>query len=295
MMIYLVLPAFNEADSLPNLLRRFAALPTDVLAKLHIFVINDGSTDATQRVALENSAGLKLTLVDHPYNMGLGQAVQTGIRSVVDASRQAQSVPAGMRLATAAGSVEADAHPVILAQQPSRFAVADAARSMDCDVMVIMDADDTHDPRLVEQLAGAIENGADIAIASRFVKGGNDKTAPFFRRLLSRGAAVCFKTVLPLDCQINDFTSGFRAYRISLLDRAVQHWGYRLIEENGFACMVELLLKLRFCNPRIVEVPFWLQYDRKLSTSKIRIVRTILQYLKLAVRDRMSPPPAREI
>ncbi|MBE9030281.1 glycosyltransferase [filamentous cyanobacterium LEGE 11480] len=230
--------------------------------------------------------------------MGLGQAVQTGIRAVVDASKQIlrparSSLRLAATIATGESSVQLAQPPGSELAPPSPQPIAGAANHND--LLVIMDADDTHDPQLVMNLAAAIENGADIAIASRFVAGGNDKTAPFFRRLLSRGAAVCFKTVLPIDRQVNDFTSGFRAYRISLLDRAVSHWGYRLIEESGFACMVELLLKLRFCKPRIVEVPFRLQYDRKLSTSKIRIVRTIMQYLKLALRDRISPPPAREI
>jgi dolichol-phosphate mannosyltransferase len=80
-----------------------------------------------------------------------------------------------------------------------------------------------------------------------------------------------------------------------MLKRASAHWGERLIEERGFACMVELLLKLRYCNPVIAEVPLMLEYDRKQSPSKIRILRTIMQYLKLAIRDRVSPAPHRTL
>lgn len=250
--IYVVLPAYNEAESLPNLLTRFSELPADERSKLSIYVINDGSSDATREVALNPYPGLKVDVVDHSKNMGLGQAVQTGIRTVVQIAS-------------------------------------------DDDLMVLMDADDTHDPELVRQLVAAIEASADIAIASRFVAGGDDSTAPFFRRLLSRGAAYCFRAALPVDRKVRDFTSGFRAYRVSLLRRASEHWGERLIEERGFACMVELLMKLRFCNPSITEVPMYLEYDRKQSASKIKIMRTILQYLKLAVRDRISPPPYRDL
>jgi dolichol-phosphate mannosyltransferase len=291
MTIHIVLPAFNEEESLPNLLRRFAALPDSEREKMQFFVINDGSVDATKRVAEENASGLNLTVVDHPRNMGLGQAVQTGIRTAIDASKRAAQANATNSSLPASGlSDTSDAGGAV-----TTLDRAAATPAISDDILVIMDADDTHDPKIVAQLTAAIENGADIAIASRFVDGGNDDTAPMFRRLLSRGAAVCFKTVLPVDRQVNDFTSGFRAYRISLLDRAVDHWGYRLIEERGFACMVELLLKLRFWNPIIVEVPFQLQYNRKLGTSKIRIARTIRQYVKLAMRDRISPAPAREI
>jgi len=250
--VYAVLPAYNESESLPNLLARFSKLPADDRSKLSIYVVNDGSTDNTREVALIPYPGLKVEVVDHSKNMGLGQAVQTGIRTVIQVAS-------------------------------------------DDDLMVLMDADDTHDPELVQQLIAATEAGADIAIASRFVAGGDDSTAPFFRRLLSRGAAYCFRAALPVDSNVRDFTSGFRAYRVSLLRRASEHWGERLVEERGFACMVELLMKLRFCRPSITEVPMYLEYDRKQGASKIKIMRTILQYLKLAIRDRISPPPYRDL
>ena len=64
--------------------------------------------------------------------------------------------------------------------------------------------------------------------------------------------------------------------------------------ERGFACMVELLLKLRYCRPVIAEVPMVLRYDRKQTPSKLKLARTIAQYLKLALRDRLSPPPVRD-
>lgn len=252
MTTYVVLPAYNESESLPGLLRRYAELSDDQRANLEIYVINDGSSDDTSAIARAFDIDIPLTVVDHPQNMGLGQAVQTGIRKIVETAE-------------------------------------------DSDVMVIMDADDTHDPKLVSQLSEAIDSGADIAIASRFVEGGDDSTAPFFRRLLSRGAAYCFRTALPIDKNVRDFTSGFRAYRVMTLRRAVEHWGERLVEERGFACMVELLMKLRHCQPKVVELPLYLEYDRKLGESKIRIVRTIFQYLKLAIRDRVSPPPYRSL
>lgn len=252
MITHVVLPAFNEAESLPNLLTRYAELPEEQRVDLRIHVINDGSTDNTREVAQQHDSGLTVQVIDHGKNMGLGQAVQTGIRTVVQCA------------------------------------------SPD-DLMVIMDADDTHDPGLVKDLVKAIDSGADIAIASRFVSGGDDSTAPFFRRLLSRGAAYCFRAALPVDSKVRDFTSGFRAYRVSILRRAVDHWGERLIEERGFACMVELLMKLRYCKPVVTEVPMYLEYDRKQGASKIRIMRTIFQYLKLAVRDRVSPAPYRDL
>jgi len=248
--VYFVLPAYNEEESLPNLLKRIANLESSHGAKINVVVVNDGSTDNTEYVAKNCAEKLDLTIVNHARNMGLGQAVQSGIK-------------------------EALAHGGLN------------------DIIIIMDADDTHDVSLMDEMISKIENGADIVIASRFVNGGNDKSAPPFRRLLSRGASAVFKTLLPLD-KINDFTSGFRAYRVSLLKKASVHWGETLVLEQGFACMVELLLKLRHWKPNVEEIPFFLRYDRKLGASKLKLFKTLLQYLKLAIRDRVSPPPRRK-
>jgi dolichol-phosphate mannosyltransferase len=170
-----------------------------------------------------------------------------------------------------------------------RAALVDADQD---DIVVVMDADDTHDPALIPRLRAEISRGADVVICSRFVGGGDDTSAPLGRRLLSRSAAVLFRRALRVD-GVRDFTSGFRAYRVGLLDRATRHWGERLIEEEGFACMVELLLKLRHHEPVISEVPLHLRYDRKPGASKLRLGRTVLQYLRLLLRDRLAPAPRR--
>ena len=245
---HVVLPAYNEAAALPSLLRRIAEVART--EQVTAWVVDDGSSDGTGEV-VTGVPGLDVRLVRHPVNLGLGQAVQTGLRA----------------------------------------ALADAAED---DFVVVMDADDTHDPALITRLGNEILSGADVVICSRFVTGGDDRTAPLFRRMLSRSAAVLFRRVLCL-VDVHDFTSGFRAYRISLLARASTHWGERLVEERGFACMVELQLKLRHCHPVITEVPLELRYDRKQGPSKLKLRRTIVQYVRLLARDRLTPAPYREL
>lgn len=248
--VHIVLPAYNEESSLRPLLSRIGALTASL--PLEVWVINDGSSDSTAQVAASGPIDLNVHVVTHEVNLGLGQAIQTGLRTVL-------------------------------------------ANAADNDVLIVMDADDTHDPALVPAMVRAITDGnADIVICSRFTPGGDDATAPPFRRLLSRGAAKVFHAVAKVD-GVHDFTSGFRAYRVSLLRRAADHWGERLVVEEGFACMVELLLKLRHCNPVITEIPLVLQYDRKLGVSKLRLARTLRQYFKLLVRESFTPAPHRQV
>ena len=244
--IYVLLPAFNEEASLPNLLKRFER-KEDFQNKLIIYVIDDGSSDSTASIAIQAQKHINLKIYSHENNMGLGQAINTGLFQILKVAK-------------------------------------------DTDIIVIMDADDSHDTALIKDLVNEIVDGADICIASRFVEGGDDKSAPIFRRFLSRGASIVFKNLFPLE-NINDFTSGFRAYRVGNLRNLSIHHGECLVEEPGFACMVELLLKLRHCDPIIKEIPFVLRYERKLSQSKIKIWKTIRQYLKLALRDRLSNEP----
>ncbi|MDT8910138.1 glycosyltransferase [Amycolatopsis sp. PS_44_ISF1] len=246
---HVVLPAFNEEGSLPALLRRLSDV--SLTEQLTVWVVDDGSADDTVAVAESGFGDLDVRIVRHLINLGLGRAVQSGLRAVLE--------------------------------------VADPA-----DLVVVMDADDTHDPGLIRLLRAEIAAGSDVAICSRFVPGGDDRTAPFGRRLLSRGAAQLFHRALAVE-GVRDFTSGYRAYRVSLLARASAHWGERLVEEQGFACMVELLLKLRHCRPVITEVPLALRYDRKQGPSKLKLRRTIVQYLKLLARDRLSPAPYRKL
>src|SRR5262245_13541173 len=69
-----VIPAFNEADNLAKVLGKFPGLN---LPPIEIIVVDDGSMDLTAEVA--ESAGA--TVIRHPYNIGNGAAVKTGMRA----------------------------------------------------------------------------------------------------------------------------------------------------------------------------------------------------------------------
>lgn len=70
MKILIIIPAFNEEETLRGVIQRVqTSLPqTDIL------VVNDGSTDSTDKIAREEG----VSILEHPYNMGIGATMQTG-------------------------------------------------------------------------------------------------------------------------------------------------------------------------------------------------------------------------
>lgn len=148
------------------------------------------------------------------------------------------------------------------------------------DVLVILDSDDTHDPAQIPAMIAGIEAGCDIVIASRFRRGATTVGVPLLRRLTALGAMMLFKTIHPV-AGVLDYTCGYRAYRIDLLQRGARQFGSSLVSEAGFSCMVELLLKLNLAKPRASEIPLRLRYDLKPTASKMDVGRQIIGLLRL--------------
>jgi len=154
----------------------------------------------------------------------------------------------------------------------------------DGDAIIAMDADDTHPPAVIPALLAALDAGADVAIASRYVAGARLQGVPLRRRLLSRAAARLVRLAAPV-AGVRDVTCGFRAYRAGALRRAAGPSG-RLVEANGFACMLDLLLALHGIGAAMTEVPIDLRYDRKRGASKLRVAHTVVETLRVLMKHR---------
>ncbi len=152
------------------------------------------------------------------------------------------------------------------------------------DVIVTMDADDTHDPSYVKAMLAKIDDaGADVVIASRFAPGAEVRGVPRYRELFSTGAYMVLQSALHIP-GVRDYACGYRAMRAAIIQAALRRFGGRLIElrEWGFICTAEVLWKLSRCGARCAEIPFVLRYDLKASPSKMRALRTIAGYGLLA-------------
>ena len=159
-----------------------------------------------------------------------------------------------------------------------------SARAGPDDVIVTMDADDTHPPELIASMLRRIDEGSDVVIASRYAAGAREVGLSARRKLLSRGASLLLSALFPLD-GARDYSCGYRAYRAPVMQRALEAYGPALVEETGFACAPEVLLKLRRLGVRTSEVPLVLRYDRKEGASKMRAMRTISRYGVLVAKS----------
>jgi len=125
-----------------------------------------------------------------------------------------------------------------------------------------MDADFSHDPSDLERLYEACKNGADVAVGSRYVKGGKTENWPLDRRIYSKGGAIYTKLITWMP--VNDPTAGFMCYKRNVLETInldeIKFVGYAFQIEMKFASW-----KLHF---KIVEVPIVFR-DRKIGVSKM--------------------------
>jgi dolichol-phosphate mannosyltransferase len=151
------------------------------------------------------------------------------------------------------------------------------------DVIVTMDADNTQPASLIPQLLDAVNSGTDLVIASRFRRGAKVVGLSLLRRGLTILSSYLYRSLRPIP-GVRDYSSGFRAYRGSLIQHAFGAYHGRFITEAGFACMAEILVKLGALGPIIHEVPMILRYDRKKGASKMPVARTVGRSLHLLLR-----------
>jgi dolichol-phosphate mannosyltransferase len=152
------------------------------------------------------------------------------------------------------------------------------------DIVVTMDADNTHNPGLIPRMAQRIDEGFDVVIASRFRPSARVIGVSRSRQIFSVLGGWIYRVLLPIH-GVKDYTCGYRAYRAAVLQAAFARWGDGFISETGFAAMPDILLKLRLLDGILMtELPFILRYDQKPGASKMRVGANIFTSLRLALR-----------
>ena len=130
------------------------------------------------------------------------------------------------------------------------------------DFIFEMDADFSHNPADLEKLYQACEEGAEVAIGSRYVTGVNVVNWPLSRVLLSFFASFYVKKITGM--KIHDATAGFMCYRRNVLETI----NLDKIKFIGYAFQIEMKYRAYCKKLKIVEVPI-IFTDRTMGQSKM--------------------------
>ena len=156
-----------------------------------------------------------------------------------------------------------------------------AAIDAGAEICVQIDADLSHDPAVIPALIAIVDNGADLAIGSRYVPGGITENWPRKRRWLSRWGNRYAAGILGL--AINDVTAGYRAYRADALERMQ----FDTVTAEGYGFQVEMTYRLVRIGGKAVEFPITFR-DRTEGESKMSggiVSEALVLVLKLWVVD----------
>lgn len=152
------------------------------------------------------------------------------------------------------------------------------------DIIITLDADNTHNLKTVEFMLKKIDEGYEVVIGSCFTTGGMMIGAPLLRYLLSYLSNLAYRMLFHVK-GIRTYTGFYRAHTGAAVKTAFEKFGDRLIEVSGFAAMAEMLIKFRQIPFFMTEVPMIVRYDMKGRASKMRILATIWEHLGVIAKN----------
>lgn len=232
MHVSLILPTYNEASNLTEVLERVH----ETLDPFEVIVVDDDSPDKTWELA----GSLQR---NYPFLRVIRRVGRKGLSS----------------------------------------AVTDGFESAKGDILMVMDADLQHDPKVLPKLAVAIEEGADIAVASRYADGGDMADWGAVRKFLSRLATGVAHVLVPKGA--TDPMSGFFALRRPVYESVASS-----LRPSGFKILFEILAFL----PRgthLSEVPLHFGV-RERGESKMTLfvqMQFLWQVVRIALRRLQLP------
>lgn len=216
--ILIIIPAYNEEESI------VATAKSVINAGYDCIVVNDGSTDQTLKLCIEND----IDVLNLPQNLGIGGAIQAGHKYALVA---------------------------------------------DYDIDIQFDGDGQHDVNSIPALVKAINDGADLAIGSRFVGGENTFKSTKLRRL---GIAwLSFWIKLLTGGKVTDPTSGFRACNRKAIRLFAEKYSTDYPEPESIAVAFRKGLIIR-------DVPV-VMHERQGGVSSIKPLSSIYYMIKVTL------------
>ena len=215
--ISVVIPAFREEKSIAGVLGSLRQL--DCIDE--IIVVDDGSDDETAAAA--RAANAQVRVLQHPYNIGNGAAVKTGIRAATG------------------------------------------------DIIVLMDADGQHPPRVIPEMLEYIQR-YDMVVGARAVE-----TQATWGRRVANGVFNTYASYI-VGKPVPDLTSGFRVLRASV----AKNFTYLL--PNGFSYPTTLTISFFRAGYAVKYHPFSAEKRHGETESKVRPLRDGTRFLLTLTR-----------
>ncbi|HVG44325.1 MAG TPA: glycosyltransferase family 2 protein [Longimicrobium sp.] len=237
-MIYICIPALNEARTIGVLLWKIRQVMDEFPRDYHVLVLDDGSTDDTREVLEPYLRVLPVTVLRNERTLGYAAGLERLIREAANRSTH-----------------------------PKR------------DVVVTLQADFTESPDDIPLLLKKLEGGADVVGVTVT---GTEGELPRAIRWSRRGLPwLLSRTRVPKE--LGDPLTGFRAYRVAVLRRALQdHEGRPLLTKHGWAANAELLLCVLPHVRRAEGAEVSLRYTRRERATRFRPWSTALELWDLA-------------
>lgn len=129
--------------------------------------------------------------------------------------------------------------------------------------IITMDADYSHNPKVIPQLLSSMDDSCGVVIGSRYCKGGKIAGWPFTRKIISRIANMIAQSLLGL--KLHDCTSGFRCYSTDFLRAAVGN-----LHSQTYEIQIETVRQAVLRNFNVKETPI-LFVNRKRGKSKLTL------------------------
>lgn len=150
------------------------------------------------------------------------------------------------------------------------------------DVIVMMDADGSMNPKELFSFIEALESGVDLAKGSRFMPGGHSKDMTLIRRI-GNGLFVLLTNFL---CSTNytDLCYGFAAFRRDAIEKIYPH-----LQSKNFEIETEIFIKAKKLGLKVVEVPS-IEFRRRHGNSNLSTFLDGFRILKTIIKELVSRP-----
>ena len=163
-----------------------------------------------------------------------------------------------------------------------------AMEKLNADVVIPNDSDFQWDPNYIPQFLKKIDEGYDVVVASRHIKGGEAEKWSWFRKLNHWLANTFFAGIVAGVKEVKDHTGCFKAIRIK---NHLEKVPLEKLNVKGFVIQNQILYELSKTGAKFAEVPVKFQ-ERKRGTSKVgfnkQYLKDILEWIKSCILIRLE-------